>query len=341
MASVVSGNTISSDSESINSSSSIDDLDTVAGDSESGDFEVNPGDSRTSEWTPHPGLNDSLHEIVKRAVMNCPPEHLKEPEDGEIFEYPDEAYHRLQNWAMSKGFAVVKKGKERAGKKNAPRCRYECIHHGTKTKITRNLEEHVEKDLASGAITSNRQKERTHVLQKGCKFGASVTYRTIKQNTAQKAWILKIKDISHSHEMMPNPLAYLVHQKRQPEYIDAMRKALTHRMASLSFSQSRQVLALDAVILPNRRTYYNLQRDTFDVTAAKVSGLNGLFETLEGNGFQYRSRDSIELDLFGNQTSRILEQIVFLREAQAKLAKRFVSDFVLEVDATLIGINSF
>jgi hypothetical protein len=40
---------------------------------------------------------------------------LREPEDGEIFGYPDEAYQRLQNWALSQGFAVVKKGRERAG----------------------------------------------------------------------------------------------------------------------------------------------------------------------------------------------------------------------------------
>ncbi|RPB26745.1 hypothetical protein L211DRAFT_780793, partial [Terfezia boudieri ATCC MYA-4762] len=45
---------------------------------------------------------------------------------GEIFEHPDAAFSRLQDYVFIMGFAVVKT----AGSDTTERVRYGCIHHG-------------------------------------------------------------------------------------------------------------------------------------------------------------------------------------------------------------------
>ena len=64
-------------------------------------------------WAPNPNLDPTLHEIVAKAVYKAPYKHLFPPQTGETFDFPDAAGERLRDWAMSQGFAVVSKGKEK------------------------------------------------------------------------------------------------------------------------------------------------------------------------------------------------------------------------------------
>jgi hypothetical protein len=99
-------------------------------------------------WRPHSSLDEALAEIVAKAVCDCNYHHLFPPRTGETFGNPDAAYERLQNWAMSRGFAVVLRSKEagNAARGTPLRVRWMCIHHGSETANKRGLEEHVERD---------------------------------------------------------------------------------------------------------------------------------------------------------------------------------------------------
>src|SRR5271154_3406725 len=71
-----------------------------------------------------------------------PQQHQTLPDLGHEFFEPEECFLWLHNFSFCQGFAVVKgSGSDATGRK-----RYLCIHHGTKTKNTRKLEEHVVKD---------------------------------------------------------------------------------------------------------------------------------------------------------------------------------------------------
>jgi hypothetical protein len=54
-------------------------------------------------WRPHPSLDVVLVEIIAKAVCDCNHNYFFLSRSGEIFFNPDEAYERLQNWAMCRG----------------------------------------------------------------------------------------------------------------------------------------------------------------------------------------------------------------------------------------------
>ena len=69
-----------------------------------------------------------------------PPAHLGDPSRDEIFESKDAAFVRLQDWAFTKGFAIVKESaKTKNGKMN--RLCLNCVHHKKDTKNSCKLEE--------------------------------------------------------------------------------------------------------------------------------------------------------------------------------------------------------
>jgi hypothetical protein len=62
---------------------------------------------------PHPSLDKIFIEIVAKAVCDCNHNHLFPSRSDENYPNPEAAYDRLQNWVMSRGFAVVQRNKER------------------------------------------------------------------------------------------------------------------------------------------------------------------------------------------------------------------------------------
>jgi len=92
-------------------------------------------------WQPHPNLNPSLTPIIQRAIDRIPPVHLKPSADGELFDIPNEAYERLQNYAFSQKFQIV------TGSCEVDRRNHSCIHHKTDTKNDRKLDNHARKEI--------------------------------------------------------------------------------------------------------------------------------------------------------------------------------------------------
>ena len=86
-----------------------------------------------SQWTPHPALLHELHPPAVKFARELTPE----PIDGEQYLWPKDILNRLQDYAFTKGFAIViLSGSEKKG-----RMRFDCIHHG-KARDTRKIEDH-------------------------------------------------------------------------------------------------------------------------------------------------------------------------------------------------------
>jgi hypothetical protein len=58
-----------------------------------------------------------------------------------------------------------------------------------------------------------------------------VRYKVISPISATKEWFLYILQTSHdTYKMAPNPLNYITHRQRQPEWQKILKLAKTHRI---------------------------------------------------------------------------------------------------------------
>src|SRR3981189_1091458 len=97
-------------------------------------------------WQAKSGCPWPLIPVVERALNALPVTWLAKPATGEVFDNFDACMKRLQGFALAEGFVVVGRG---GGTKKVPSKRYICIHHGTKSRNYRKLEDRVEKDPES------------------------------------------------------------------------------------------------------------------------------------------------------------------------------------------------
>ena len=65
---------------------------------------------------------------IRRAINALPPAHQMEPQDGELIDNPPDGYIRLQYWAFTQGFALVKESSR------PEQWILHCIHHHDKTR---------------------------------------------------------------------------------------------------------------------------------------------------------------------------------------------------------------
>ena len=75
-----------------------------------------------------PTVTEALADEIRRGVNALPPVHGIEPQENELVESPDVRYVRLQDWAFTQGFALVKKSSR------PERWILKCIHHKKETK---------------------------------------------------------------------------------------------------------------------------------------------------------------------------------------------------------------
>jgi hypothetical protein len=61
-----------------------------------------------SLWRAHPDCPPGVRKKLENAVQALPAKYLEPLQGGEEFESPEACLRRLQEYALSKGFAVVK-----------------------------------------------------------------------------------------------------------------------------------------------------------------------------------------------------------------------------------------
>ena len=118
-------------------------------------------------WKAHFACPHHVVPVLEAAVADLPPEWLQEPQDSEVFESAEDCQRRLQGFALSVGFAVIRQSGSM--KQQRPRFQFKCIHHGSETANKRHLEEHVKRDT-EGNVVSCRKQEWTSINQKDCKW---------------------------------------------------------------------------------------------------------------------------------------------------------------------------
>jgi hypothetical protein len=114
-----------------------------------------------------------LQALINAAVATIPPAHCITPIDGEQTKSRDVAFERLQNWAFTKGFALVRDSC-RTEKGHIVRAYFDCVHHKKGTRNTCKLQE------------ESRKRVETKTQANDCKFRLYVSYR--KQ---QNAWVIR------------------------------------------------------------------------------------------------------------------------------------------------------
>ena len=62
----------------------------------------------TMELNPR-SMTEEVATDIQRAINALPPAHQVEPQDGELVDNPRDGYIRLQDWAFTQGFALVKR----------------------------------------------------------------------------------------------------------------------------------------------------------------------------------------------------------------------------------------
>lgn len=280
-------------------------------------------------WTAHPDCPAHTKTDLEARVRSFPPSFLLAPAAGEVFDNADTCQERLQGWALSQGFAIVRT----SGTANGTRVRFQfaCIHYGSDTANKRQLEKHVERDEDDNII-SRRKQEGTSIHARACPYLITLTRRQIpRRGSGVFGLALGIQNENHSHTMAPNPFVYRKeHVKALPGYVPAVELARSLRIANISYSKALRVL--DQAHFPlDRSTYYNIRHRPF---SANQDEFSGLIAALEEEGFIFECRIEEELDINNQVISQQLQQIWFSHPNQIQLAQRFSADFALWIDGT-------
>lgn len=169
-----------------------------------------------TSWTAHPNCPEHIREELEAKLRSLPPSFLVAPAAGEVFENADLCQDRLQGWALSQGFEIVRLAGSM--KEAQPRFRFHCIHHGKGTANKRQLEDHVEVDKEQNKV-SRRQREATSIYARNCPYIITLPHKQLgKRGSGVYGLVLGIRNDTHSHEMTSNPLRYLRHIKGLPSY---------------------------------------------------------------------------------------------------------------------------
>ena len=258
-----------------------------------------------------PSITPELAKQIDEAIEAIPISHREAPVQNEIVVNPGVAFQRLQDWAFTQGYAFV------IASKVATRVRFDCIHHKNATRNTRKTEE------------VDRKRVETHVRGTGCQYGV---YISIQQRLGGQ-WVFGYtKHTQHNHPPSPDPFQLLPHRHRRPGFKQALQIASTHR-GTIGFAASSDILSKMGLEL-NRKAFYNLQRKEAEGQISSQEEALLILSYLEGENFHVEINEEYILDVDGKRLNRVIKDIIWFSNEQIRMAQRFVSEFLLEGDAT-------
>src|ERR1700742_5110951 len=282
-------------------------------------------------WRAHPDVPDRVRYTLEKVGNAFPRTWLRERVTGEIFQALEECERRLVAFSLSQGFDVVTGN---SAKKPFPRKTFVCSHHGAETRNFRELPDEVERNEEK-VIIGERQRELTSVLGTDYRYSCIVSFKPVRRG-GERAFILTVKSLSHSgHPLANNPLVYLRHRQRLPEYQAIKAQAQAHRAAvKMPYNLSQRVIeSIDnSGLTLTRKEYYNLTRHR-NINGRDDSIVDGLLYALHDAGFQYRCRPEAVRDDAGEVVGQRLIQIWFTHPKLTSAAVRFCAGSVLVIDA--------
>jgi hypothetical protein len=256
-------------------------------------------------------VTEQLARRIDEAFEAIPISNRLAPLQGEVFSDPDDAFQRIQDWAFTQGYAFV------TASKVATRVRFDCIHHKTETRNTRKTAE------------EDRQRVETHVRGTGCLYGVYISVQ--KKYGGQ--WVFGYsKHTDHNHPPSPDPFQLLPHRHRRPGFKQALQIASTHR-GTIGFAASSDILSKMGLEL-DRKAFYNLQRKESEGQISSQEEALLILSYLEGENFHVEINEEYVLGPGGERVKRVVKDIIWFSNEQIRMAQRFVSEFLLEGDAT-------
>ena len=259
-------------------------------------------------------FNTQTKELRKRiatAIDALPLEHLTRPKAGELFADPEDAFIRIRNWGFTQGILLVK---ESTNNKRG-RWQIDCSRHHKETANWRKtpLEE--------------RQRLGTHFLAIDCKFSLYISRRK-RQNDQ---WAIGWTNEHCNHDPIADPFSVEAFKNYEPGYARARQLASIHR-GTIGYTASDDILRKEGLHL-RQKEYYNLTRKEAKAPLSNQEELQLVMTILEQNGFHPRTREEYIVEN-GMRTKRVVRDIFFISDEQIRMARRFVSGFLYETDAT-------
>jgi hypothetical protein len=123
------------------------------------------------------------------AIVALPPAHRLDPIEREPSVSKEAAFVRLQNWAFTKGFALVT-ASAKSRNDHVVRVYDNYIHH---KKATRNSRKIAKED---------RKRPHAKTQANGCMFSIAVRLSGLGY------WLIRSKNLEHNHASNPNPFSY-------------------------------------------------------------------------------------------------------------------------------------
>jgi MULE transposase domain len=278
-----------------------------------------------------PGCPEASRAIVEAHMASMPVAWRIRPRTDETFNSVEAFKERIVGWSFCEGFWPEESG---GGTPQVPSMRLKCKHHSAKTRNYRGLEDRVEKD-DQGVVISDRKRENTGAGQLLCPYEIRCSYKGFPNRASLvKTWVLTVKNDSHSHELVDDPLVYDKHRQGTREYQAQVSSTRIHRSKVIPYSVSRRILEDDEYgLLITRQEYYNHLRNQ-PADRDKPKTIEALIVALDDARFVYRTRYDIEVDSEGTAVSRKLVQLFFAHRLQLEATRRFASSFCLVVDGT-------
>ena len=216
---------------------------------------------------------------------------------------------RLQNWAFTQGFALATESTK------PKRVVYHCTHHKKETRNTRKTAE------------ADRERVQTQTQARGCQFSLYIS----KTQRLDGQWAIGSTCLHHNHAPNPDPFHYTQHWKKKLGHAQAVALATAHR-GVISYTASAEILQKEGLELSNRKEFYNLERREEKGELTKQEELQLLLTHLDDEGLHPRVRAETVED--GGSSQREIRDLFWMSSEQIKLARRFVSGFIYETDAT-------
>lgn len=243
-----------------------------------------------------------------RALDQIPDDHLLPPYEGKPFAGAADAKERVQDYAFSEGFASVIHNHDKVRQILV----LECTQHRSQTKNWRKIP------------LEERKRINTKVSANDCPFRLCIT-----QKKDEDVWRIVKLCLDHNHSMNPDPFQFQEHKSRDPDFGKVLSHAIGLREAGTEYKQAQQILLTHNVRLP-AETYWNLVRSSKLSPEEKIQVT---LDTLEGKGFHLRCLKKYLVE--NNVRERqVIEAFLFCSPEQIEMARRFVSGFLIQTDAT-------
>ena len=224
-----------------------------------------------------------------------------------MFPNLEEGKTQLPNYAFTQGFALA----SQSFQKGKTVLVLHCTRHGTKTGNYRQLED------------EERVRIRNKVLHDGCRY-------RLRLKATEGAWQLIVTNTENTHEMAIDPFSFRQHRDKDPNRGEALQQAQSLRAAGIKYRQALRAWSIQGLRL-SKDDYYNLSRSEGNHTEEEARQF--ALAILKEESFHVRCLEKNIIE--DNQMKRrVIEHFFFCNEEQICLARRFLSHFLVETDAT-------